>query len=205
MLERLISRGSDYFDPLFEIASRSVGGAELLRAALEAPARAEEACDQLEGQLRESRETFHRLRVRINTIAITPIDRDELHLLGTGLTKVAELIRDAALRVVLYGVSERHDAAVALTGVLHGASERVRDAIGELSHGRATGPALAAVSEAEKAGDALYFEAMGALFRERRDALEVLKCKDIYTLIEDAIDECHHVADVIEEVAVGHI
>ena len=53
----------------------------------------------------------------------------------------------------------------------------------------------------EEEGDAVYHEAMGALFAEGGDALEVVKWKDLYDKIEDALDQCEDVGNVLQSIA----
>ena len=54
----------------------------------------------------------------------------------------------------------------------------------------------------EEEGDAIYHEAMGALFAEGGDALEVVKWKDLYDKIEDALDQCEDVGNVLHSIAI---
>jgi dTDP-4-dehydrorhamnose 3,5-epimerase len=53
----------------------------------------------------------------------------------------------------------------------------------------------------EEEGDAVYHDAMGALFAEGGDALEVIKWKDLYDKVEDALDQCEDVGNVLQSIA----
>jgi uncharacterized protein Yka (UPF0111/DUF47 family) len=53
----------------------------------------------------------------------------------------------------------------------------------------------------EEEGDAVYHEAMGKLFAEGGDALEVVKWKDLYDKVEDALDRCEDVGNVLQSIA----
>jgi uncharacterized protein Yka (UPF0111/DUF47 family) len=53
----------------------------------------------------------------------------------------------------------------------------------------------------EEEGDAIYHEAMGALFTEGLDALEVIKWKELYDKLEDAIDQCEDVGNVLQSIS----
>jgi uncharacterized protein Yka (UPF0111/DUF47 family) len=63
-----------------------------------------------------------------------------------------------------------------------------------LEHGRA-------MKALEEEGDTIYARSVGALFEERIDAVEVLKWKEIYDALENAIDECEDVTNVLESIA----
>ena len=54
----------------------------------------------------------------------------------------------------------------------------------------------------EEEGDAIYHEAMGALFAETSDPIEVIKWKELYDKLEDSLDQCEDVANVLESIAI---
>jgi uncharacterized protein Yka (UPF0111/DUF47 family) len=53
----------------------------------------------------------------------------------------------------------------------------------------------------EEEGDALYHAAVGELFDGTPDALTVIKWKELYDKLEEALDECEDVSNVLESIA----
>ena len=203
MFERLIPHSRDYFDPLVAIARGNESEATMLVSALEDLDSAPATGQRIEESLRSSRAAFRDLRIKLDSIMVTPIDRDDIFEMGTQLTKVSELIRDAALRIVLYRLSERSEAAVGLAHELCIATSSVLRATLHLPRGKELDEALSEVHASERRADALYFAAMGSLFAGGTEPMDVLRWKDLFTLLEDATDECHRLANTLQGIALS--
>ena len=56
------------------------------------------------------------------------------------------------------------------------------------------------INELEEEGDRIYFESMSQLFGDERDTLNIIKKKEIYELLENTLDCCEDVADLVERI-----
>jgi predicted phosphate transport protein (TIGR00153 family) len=129
---------------------------------------------------------------------ITPFDREDIHELTARLDDVVDGIQATAETLVIYGIEQPTHEARELTGILAAQSERLVSALQKLDGLKDLQVDLDAVTELEHQADALSRSAVARLFRETTDAIEVIKWRDLYTQLEDAIDAAEDAAEAIE-------
>jgi uncharacterized protein len=201
---RLIPVDETFFDLLTEVATRLVIVSRLLSELLAEAGRHEAVADAIEREEHEAHEVVHAINVRVDRTFVTPFDREDIHLLATRLNNAIDLVDDTARRVVVFGITAGRAEAQSLAAVLVRASERVEAAVRALRTPKRVPALVRPVKRLEEEGDALYERAVSALFDERLPVLEVFKWKELFDLLEDAIDECQRVAQVLESVAIKH-
>ena len=96
---------------------------------------------------------------------------------------------------------EPRQAAVVLSEVLSRAAKTVEDGVRDMKSAKRVYQISEQLKVLEEEGDAIYHEAMGKLFAEGGDALEVVKWKDLYDKVEDALDRCEDVGNVLQSIA----
>src|SRR5579883_3239507 len=134
-------------------------------------------------------------------------DGADIHRLISRLDDVLDLVYASAERIWLYDIVEMEAEAGELAEVLRRAVEAVGAAVHGLRDLRDRTTLIAHCTEInrlENEGDQLLRRAVARLFRERRDPIHVLKWKEIYDYLEEAIDRCEDVANVIEGVALEY-
>jgi uncharacterized protein Yka (UPF0111/DUF47 family) len=144
---------------------------------------------------------------RIDRSFITPFDREDIHMLATKLDNVVDLINETAQRVGLFHIGRIQPAARELADAVRTAGAHLEGAVHLMRAGSTQGAFaehIGAIKLQEERGDAIYQEAVGALFATPMDALDLIKWKDIYDRLEDATDECQHAAQVVQSVALKH-
>ena len=137
----------------------------------------------------------HSINQRIDKSFITPIDREDIHLLASRLDDVIDLIDGTARRVAMFHINEVREPAQA-----DGARDRARRPT--RSRRRCTrSRSRPLVSEqpprssgSRRRATRIYHDAVGALFAGKPDPLEVIKWKEVYDTLESAIDQCKGVA-----------
>ena len=150
-------------------------------------------CEQ-EGD-RIAHDILHRVAERDGT---GPMDSADAHALTTALDDVVDFAEEAADRLVLYGVEAPMEQAQAMTGVLVAASEQVAEALRGLRAGRDPAPHLVEIHRLENEGDRLVRSATASLFVNGIDPMIVIRWKDIFESLEQAVDACETVAHVLE-------
>lgn len=138
---------------------------------------------------------------------ITPIDREDIHGLATELDDILDLMEDVAVRTVLYEISEFPPEFRDLTDVLLRAVDDLSHALPLLENMKNTKDILQLcehVNTCENAGDDIYHNAIARLFQEEKDPIKLIKLKEILSDIEEAIDKCEHVANLIEGVVIKY-
>ena len=139
----------------------------------------------------------------LNTQYVTPFDREDIYQLATELDDVVDYVEEASDLLGLYGVEAATRHSVEQCSILVRATEQLAVALGSLKSMRGVEAALVAVKALEDEGDHVVRDAVTALFRDSRiDPLIVIRWKDIYDTLEEALDACETAANVIANIVV---
>jgi len=141
---------------------------------------------------------------RIDKSFITPIDREDIHTLASRLDDVIDLLDGTARRFEMLHITEVMPPAKQLTNVLCRAAAEIQVAVSEMRKPPSVNQHVALIKHLEEEGDAIYHEAVGALFSGTAnppDVLNVLKWKEMYDTLERAIDSCMGVAQVLQSIS----
>lgn len=201
---RLIPRDEHFFDMFAELAVRITRSAALLRDLFSDPTRLREHEAAIKDVEHEADQLVHQVNKRIDTSFVTPLDREDIHLLAKRLDNVVDLIDGTARRAVMFRITEARPPALALTDVLVRAGEVIEQQVRDIRKSAAVAAHGERIKKLEEEGDAVYHEAVGELFDGnggRPDPLEVLKWKELYDKLEDALDECEDVSNTLESIA----
>ena len=106
--------------------------------------------------------------------------------------------------MLLYRVAAPTDFAIRQADVVAKATTVLHDIIDDLEKRTDLLERITEVNRLENEGDRILRQAVAALFDDDMPAKDLIKWKDIYDVLESAIDECEHVANVIESIAIKH-
>ena len=191
-------RDRAYFE-LFEEAGRNVMlAAQLLeRLLVNYPDSRELAAQILECEHEGDRIT-HDIIDRLNHTFVTPIDREDILALASGLDDIVDYTEEVADYLGLYGIEAPMDQAISLARVLNAACREIAKAVPLL---RGFKPEISEhtveINRLENDGDRITREAVASLFDARIDPMVVIRWKDIFERLEAAIDSTKHVADIL--------
>ncbi len=145
----------------------------------------------------------HDLVRLLNTQYITPFDREDIYQLATAMDDVVDHIDEASDLLELYAVEQPARQAIEQSRILVGAVEQPAHALGNLKGLRGVQDALVQVKRMEDEGDRVVRDAIGSLFKDSRtDPLVVIRWKDIFESLEDALDACETAANVLANIVV---
>ena len=136
----------------------------------------------------------------LNRTFVTPFDRDDMHRLASALDDICDHIDEAAGNIITYGIDEVRPKAREQGRVVLRAAEKIEEAVGLLEGFKDPRRELEALRELEHEGDRLNREAVSELFHGNGDAISVIRWKDIHEHLEEAVDACENVADVLEAI-----
>jgi uncharacterized protein Yka (UPF0111/DUF47 family) len=136
---------------------------------------------------------------------VTPFDREDIYELAKEIDDVVDYIDNASDLLGLYKVESSMDAAVEQCRVLVSATEHLANALSELRRLRRAEQHLVRVKELEDEGDSIVRKAIAALFDEGADPLTIIRWKDIFEALEDAIDACETAADLVGNIVVKNV
>jgi uncharacterized protein len=195
----LIPREVRFFD-LFEQQSRHIiKAAQLLHELVHHFPDARAKAHAIKEEEHQGDLITHEIVKRLNTTFITPLDREDIHDLGTRLDDVLDFIEAAAERLVVYRIKEPTSASRAMAEVIVQQTHAMDRAIRCL---RTMDPGFhehaVEVNRLENSADNLLRDSLAALFEEQADPIEVIKWKEIYETMETVTDRCEDVVNVIE-------
>lgn len=197
---KFIPREKSFFGLFSRGAQNMVEGAQLLRDMLDDYSDPRAWHDKIVEAEHHGDFITHEIIRTLNTTFVTPMDREDIHALASGIDDVMDFIEAAADTFVLHNIRTPSDTARSQTGVLVRASESIRACIDHLETFKDLEQYWIDVNKIENEGDKLYRRAVADLFSGSHDALEVLKIKEVYDQIENAIDGCEKVANILESI-----
>jgi len=144
----------------------------------------------------------------LHSTFITPFDRNDIHRLISSMDDILDLIQDAAESMHLFDIQTLPPEALRMAELLDACCTRVQSAVGLLSSMDNATKALELshqIDGLESDADAVMRSGISKLFREEADVRQLIKHKNVYEYLENAIDKCQDVANVIEAVVVENV
>ena len=144
--------------------------------------------------------THHTIEM-LNRTFITPLDREDIHDLITSLDDVLDYIEACAERVSLFKLAKTTYEARLLVGILVKAVRQIEQAVFKLRRLKGADSIMnncIEINRLENEGDYVVRTAVAKLFDSETNPLEVIKWKEVYETLENAIDRCEDVANVME-------
>ena len=201
MLGRLLPRDDQFFRLFDQLATHLATTAKMLDNLFGDAGRVTEHVRAIKDIEHKADLLTTTVNQRIDKSFITPIDREDIHTLASRLDDVIDLLDGTARRFEMLHITEVLPPAKQLSGVLCRAANEIQAAVAEMREPREVNEHVALIKHLEEEGDAIYHEAVGALFAGRPDPLEVLKWKEMYDTLERAIDSCMGVAQVLQSIS----
>ena len=147
----------------------------------------------------------HNILDELNASFITPFDREDICMITNQLDDLADYIEDTASKLQIYDVKEVKAEAVEMGNLIDDATTQVKilfDMLPDNKKQHTATDAIIEINRLENLGDAVYRRALGKLFREESDSIEIIKWKDIYENLENTLDASEHLADTVRGVLV---
>ncbi|HEX5465108.1 MAG TPA: DUF47 family protein [Candidatus Limnocylindrales bacterium] len=202
---KLIPRDEAFFEMFVEDAANVLAGARQLEQMLRVYDDIEQRAKELFAMEHHGDELSHAIGRKLNTTFVTPFDREDIVALISGLDDVLDIIEEVADTFVLYNIDAPTPASIQQAEIIVKQCEELHEALTTL---RSFGDDLAKhwieVHRLENEGDRIARAAIAALFREKTKATDIIKWKDIHSLLEDGVDKCEDVANIIEKIVVKH-
>jgi predicted phosphate transport protein (TIGR00153 family) len=202
MLSRLIPRDEQFFDLFNQLAEHLRTTARLVDQLFADPSRTTELVAQIKDVEHQADVLTLSINVRIDKSFITPIDREDIHLLASRLDDVIDRLDGTARRVVMLHINEVREPAKQMAHVIVQAADLIAKAVVSIKRPREVSQHVSQIKQLEEEGDALYHEAVGALFAGSPDPIEVIRWKEVYETLETAIDQCMGVANAVHSISI---
>ncbi|MCI0589946.1 MAG: DUF47 family protein [Planctomycetes bacterium] len=196
----LIPRNEKSLAPFTEMAGLLCQAAAKLRELLQRYDRIPERVREIKDYEHRGDKITHGVLENLAKSFITPFDREDMHRLATDLDDVLDMIDNTSHHLMDYGIGQGLYGAEELALVLERQTAEIQAAMQHLGANAAVLPHCVEINRLENEGDALCREAISRLFREQKDAILVIKWKEILENLERATDECEDVANDLESI-----
>jgi uncharacterized protein Yka (UPF0111/DUF47 family) len=205
MRELLFPDYARFFTAFNGIAKRVTTAARLLEQGFANPARWPELSASIQQVEHEADAAARDVDVGADRMFIPPMDREDIHLLATGLERLIDIIGGTARRAVSLRATEQSAQAVALAHILVRSAADLELAVSHIRDSKEVFERCRAVKRHEEEGDTIWEQAVSALFDGQADPIDVLRWKTLYDQLEDALDACEDVANELETITVKHM
>ena len=144
----------------------------------------------------------HDIIQRLNQTFVTPIDREDIYDLASGLDDIVDWIEEVADFFALYRIEAPMEKASQQAKILHASCQQVAKAIPRLRTFEDIHHFTVEINRYENEGDRVVREALASLFEAGIDPMLVIRWKDIFERLEDAIDATERVANILEGITI---
>lgn len=143
-------------------------------------------------------ELTNKITKRLNKTYITPFDREDIFDLVKRLDDISDMLLGATVRVDTFNINKKIDYADTLSSIIREQVKELGVAIQDLKAKRVN--ELKTVDVLEQEADKVYKQAMKELFEREKDAIELIKKKEIINILEQTSDRCKSTANVISSI-----
>ncbi|RKQ86603.1 hypothetical protein C8N24_4616 [Solirubrobacter pauli] len=196
------SKEREFFDLFEEAASNSVRAAELLVTIIdEWPDNATAMRDMVICEQEGDRIT-HDIIQRLNHTFVTPFDREDIIALASALDDIVDFIEEVADFLGLYRIEAPMEQAERMAAVLRDATRQISEAMPRLRTLKDIHHYTVEVNRLENEGDRIFREGVASLFERGIDPMMVIRWKDIFERLEEAIDATERAVNTLEGIII---
>lgn len=204
MAFRLIPREGRFYDDFAAMAEQIRHGADLLNTMLGPERPIWDKADEIKEVEHKCDFLTHEVIQRLNRTFVTPIDPEDIHTLAKSLDDVMDAIDASATILRLYHIDSVRPGARELARIILDSTEQILCAVKALERRKGVAECAVEINRLENEADRAHQNAVRSLFEEERDAVTIMKWKEILDFLEEATDRCEDVANVLEGVVVKH-
>ncbi len=203
----IFPRNYFFYDLFEQLAERSVHGSELLCDLMQHFDNVEMKVRMLEEVEHDADNVTHALYRLVNQTFVTPLDREDIASLAQRMDDVVDQIEAVATTIRVYHIKSTTNAMRGLADMLRLQCLQVQQAIGCLRQRGKLKVILEHVKEInrfENEADSLYLSAMAELFQNEISSTDIIKYREVYSLLEAGTDSAEDVAHVLESIVLKH-
>jgi len=150
----------------------------------------------------------HEIFTELGTTFITPFDREDIHALTSVLDDVVDFIYGSAKRIELYKIKVPESNIGKLAELIEKSGEELHKAVlglRDLKNVESIREACIRINSIENHADDIFENAVAHLFEYEKDAIEIIKMKEVLSVLETATDKCEDAANVLETIIVKNV
>jgi predicted phosphate transport protein (TIGR00153 family) len=198
----LLPRDRTFFDLFIEAGQNAVQAAKLLDEMMNSWPESAGLLTEIVAAEQEGDRITHDIVRRLNTTFVTPIDREDIYALATQMDDVVDFTEEAADFLGLYKIEAPMEQATALTKVLVASCEQLAMGLENLPSFKDLDKYWIEIHRLENDGDRISRDAVASLFSNGIDPMVVIRWKDMFAVLEEAIDATETAAQIIEGIVI---
>ena len=198
----LLPRDRTFFDLFIEAGQNTVKTAKLLDEMMGTWPDSGDLAQQVVEAEHEGDRITHEIVQRLNSTFVTPIDREDIYGLATQMDDIVDFAEEAADFLGLYKIEAPMEQAQALTKVLVAACEQLAAGLEHLPEFKDLDKYWIEIHRLENEGDRISRDAVASLFSNGIDPMVVIRWKDMFAVLENAIDATETAAQIIEGIVI---
>ena len=201
----LFPRKLAFFDMFHEAAQNMVVGSRLLKQMMDGYRDIDEKAREIKRVESAGDAITHKIFRSLNQTFITPIDREDIYALASCIDDVLDLVEATADQMVVFKIEKPTQEAVKLADIIYRSAEELGQGIAQLGKVTDLNATFVTVNSLENEADRITRDAIARLFENERDAITIIKWKEIYESLEETTDRCEDVANVLERIMLKHV
>lgn len=204
----LSPKNDKFFDMFIEFSELIYSGALKLKEFTTDLSNPDEKFQAIKDIEHNGDDKLHEIFQDLNNSFITPIDREDIHMIGKAMDDVLDFIESTASRFVMFNVSGASPAGVnTFADIIVQSTKEMTGLMTELKKMKKSKEItnrIVEINRLENVGDVTFRKAVRELFSEQTSTLNVLIWKEIYECLENIVDACEDVANIVEGVVMKH-
>ncbi len=202
MWKKIIPREEKFFEMFNTMAANADATVDLLVGMMEEFDDLHNRASAIKGKEHLGDTHIHDLVRKLNSTFVTPMDREDIHHLASAIDDIIDLADAAAHKVILFEIDGKIRGAPELARILKLQTVEICKAVGALPEQDRILEQCIEIQRLENEGDRVFQEAIGRLFKEETDPINLIKIKEVLEALERATDTCEDVANVLEGIIV---
>ena len=197
----MATKNYNYFDKFVGQMSLCKKAAQQLMDMIENYSDVSVKAEAIHATEHEGDELLHEILSELNRSFITPIDREDIVSLIHELDDITDSVEDVANLFDMFSITQVKPEALEMAKLILAGCETLYDAVAEFAHfknSKKISDLIIRVNKAEEDGDRMYRGVIKAMYQKEKDPIAIMKWKEIYDAMENVLDDCEDVADLID-------
>jgi predicted phosphate transport protein (TIGR00153 family) len=204
---RLFPKEEDFFAYFEELANKIVEGSRFFLDMTQKRDYSAAKVAKLKEIEHEADVITHNTYEKMHKTFLTPIDREDIYALVNKMDSIMDVIEATGIRIHMYKVKKPDDEIIKQAQILSDAVTKIKEIIHglrDMKNSKMILDGCVEINTLENAGDVVLRTIITNLFEKEQDAIELIKWKEIFERIEEAIDVCEDVSNIVEGIVLKH-
>jgi len=204
---RLFPKEENFFNYFEELANKIEEGGQFFLEMTKNRDYSDVKVARLKEMEHEADGITHKTYERMHKTFLTPIDREDIYALVNKMDSIMDVIEATAIRIHMYKVKKPNDEIIKQAEILFQAIKKIKGIVHglrDMKNSKMILDGCVEINTLENAGDVVLRTIITNLFIKEQDAIELIKWKEIFERIEEAIDVCEDVSNIIEGIVLKH-